>query len=108
MQYILGVVILETSTFPTQLGRHACKTNFGENIINIIVDVPGKTKGNVNARLDLEEFSMRDELHLRTRKNGNTYKPKLKCTLSLEQGRLLCEWLLKLSLPDGYGSNFSY
>jgi len=48
------------------------------------VDVPGKTKVGVNVRLNLKELCMRDELHLRTRENENWYKPKAKCTLSLE------------------------
>ena len=65
-----------------------------------------KTKHNANARLDLEELCARDELHLRTRKNENSYKPKAKYTLSLKQKRLLCEWLRVLSLPDRYSFNF--
>ena len=52
----------------------------------------------------------REELHLRTRENGNSFKQKAKDTLCLEQRMSvmsLCEWLRKLSLPDGYNSNFA-
>ena len=64
---------------------------FCENIINTVMNVSGKMKDNVKARLDLAELCARDELHLRTRENGNSYKPKAKYTLSLERMRVLCE-----------------
>ena len=80
--------------------------NFSENILYTVMDVPGKSKDNVNAILDMEALCAR-ELHLRTRENGNSFKPKAKYTLSIEQSRALCEWFRMLSLPDGYSSNFA-
>ena len=61
--------------------------NFSENIFHIVMHVPSKTKDNVNARLDLEALCAREELHIRTRENGNPFKPKAKCTLSFELRR---------------------
>jgi len=81
--------------------------NFSENILHTVMDVLGKSKDNVNARLDLEALCAREELHLRTRENGNSFKPKAKYTLSIEQRRALCEWFRMLSFPDGYSSNFA-
>jgi len=91
--------------------------NFNENILHTVMDVPGKAKDNVNARLDLETLCAREvvvvvvcareELHLCTRENHNSFKPKAKYTLSVEQRRALCEWFRMLSLPDGYSSNFA-
>jgi len=81
--------------------------NFSGNILYTIMDVPGKSKDNVNARLDLEALCARQELHIRTRKNDNPFKPKAKYTLSMDQRRALCEWLHQLSLPYGYSSNFA-
>ena len=81
--------------------------NFCENIVNTVFDVPGKSKDTSNARLDVEELCAREELHLRTRENGNTYKPKAKFALSTQQKKALCEWLRGLGLPDGYCSNFN-
>jgi len=72
-----------------------------ENIVNTVMDVAGKTKDNFNMRLDLKEFCVRDELHIRTRKDRNSYKPKAKYTLSLEYSRSLCEWLLELVYQMG-------
>ena len=70
------------------------------------MDVPGKSKDNANARLDIEEMCAREELHLRTRENGNSYKPKAKFALFVQQRRSFCEWLCGVSLLDGYCSNF--
>jgi len=61
----------------------------------------------VNTKLDLEALCAREELHIRTRENGNPFKPKAKYTLSIEQRRALCEWFRMLSLSDGYSSNFA-
>jgi len=71
------------------------------------MDVPSKSKDNVNARLDLEALCAREELHTRTRENGNHFKPKAKYTLSVEQRCALCEWFHMLSLSDGYSSNLA-
>jgi len=71
------------------------------------MDVPGKSKDIVNARLDLQALCAREELHIRTRENGNPFKTKAKYTLSVEQRRALYEWLRLLSLSDGHSSNFA-
>jgi len=54
----------------------------------------------------LLELHEKDELHLRTRENRNSYKPKAKYTLSLEQKRSLCEWLCVVCLSNGCSFNF--
>ena len=59
--------------------------NFSENILHTVMDVPGKSKDNVNARLDMKGLCAREELHLRTRENDNSFKPKAEYTLSIEQ-----------------------
>jgi len=81
--------------------------NVSENILHTVIDVPSRSKDNVNARLDLEALCAREELHLHTRENGNSFKPKAKYTLSVERRCALCEWFRMLSLPDGYSSNFA-
>jgi len=80
--------------------------NFNDNIIKTVMDVPCKSTNNVKARLDMEELCARDELHICTRKNGNSDKQNGKYTLSVEQRWSFCEWLRQLSLSDGYSSNF--
>jgi len=95
-----------------QLPRHNLdvlhiEKNFYENIINTVINASGKTKDNANVRLDMEDLCARKELHLCTRENGNSYKPKAKFPLSLQQKRALCEWLYAVSFPHGYSSNSS-
>jgi len=58
--------------------------NFCENIINSVMDVLGKSKDNARARLDIEDSFAREELHLHTWKNENSYKPKAKFALSAQ------------------------
>ena len=40
--------------------------NFFENIMNTILNVPGKTKDNIKSRLDLPDICSRSELHIRS------------------------------------------
>ena len=50
------------------------------------MDVPGKTKDDIKARMDM-------------------CKPKAKFALSLAQKRVVCQWLRDVHMPDGYYSN---
>ncbi len=81
--------------------------NVFDNIFNTVMDVKGKTKDNENARLDLELYCNRPELHLEKLPNNRVRKPKAKYTFSQDQKRAICEWVTKLRMPDGYSSNLS-
>jgi len=59
--------------------------NFCDNIINTVVDAPGKTKDDVKARLDMAEMCDRSELNVRHGVNGRTLKPKATYALSLDK-----------------------
>ncbi|KAK6782045.1 hypothetical protein RDI58_019841 [Solanum bulbocastanum] len=69
------------------------------------MDVTGKTKDNVKARLDLPEHCRRPELHIQESANNKLLKPKASCSFTMEQKRKICEWVKSLKMPDGYGSN---
>ena len=47
--------------------------NFFENIMNTILNVPGKTKDNIKSRLDLPDICSRSELHIQS--NGQVPVP---------------------------------
>ena len=79
--------------------------NVFDNVFNTVMDVKGKTKDNVKARLDLKEYCRRRELHLQEMPNGKHVKPKAKFVLSKEQIRDVCKWVTELKMPDGYASN---
>jgi len=74
---------LETPTSPTQLGVIFIEKNFCENIVNTVMDVSGKAKDNVDARLDLEELFARGGLHLHTREKTKTHTNQKQSTLIL-------------------------
>lgn len=69
------------------------------------MDVIGKTKDNVKARLDLQEYCRRPELHLQEFDNEMVLKPKASYTFTLEDKRKICEWMQSLKMPDGYALN---
>ena len=55
--------------------------NICENLIGTILNMEGKTKDTLNARLDLQDLNIKEELHLR--KDGNSYEmPRARYTLS--------------------------
>ena len=60
--------------------------NFSENMINTVMDVPGKTKDDIKVRIDMSTLCSRLELELTTRgSTGRLCKPKAKFALSLPQ-----------------------
>ena len=75
---------------------------FFDNIFNILMCVPGKTKDHLKACQDLAELSIRTKLH----PIGSTI-PKASYTLSRQQMIVLLEWLKTLRFPDGYVSNLA-
>ena len=78
------------------------KKNFFENIINTLLNVPGKTKDNKNSRLDLSTICARSELHIKN--NGQILVPIFK--LSAEAKAVLFKWVASdVKFSDGYVSN---
>ena len=64
----------------------------------------GKNKDTSNARKDLEDISIREELHLQ--KTGTSTKmPQVKYILKKAENTRFCDWLKNVKFPDGYASN---
>ena len=85
--------------------RHIEK-NFGENIINTMMDVPRITKDDIKVRMDMSILCSRQELNLATRRSTDRLcKPKAKFALSLPQKKAVCQWLQEVHVLDGYCSN---
>jgi len=61
--------------------------NYFDNLFNTVMDDKNKTKDNPEARLDLQEYYRRPELHLQS---ANNDKPKARYTFTLEQRRQIC------------------
>jgi hypothetical protein len=81
--------------------------NVFENVFNTVMDVKGKSKDNVKARMDLADICKRRELELHYSSEGKLIKPKAKYSFTIEQKRTVCEWVKQLKMPDGYASNLS-
>jgi hypothetical protein len=82
--------------------------NIAEALWATIMDIPGKTKDNVKARVDLATLCDRPNLEMKPPGRGKTWrKPKADFVLSKPQRREVLEWIKKLMFPDGYAANLS-
>lgn len=80
--------------------------NICENLIGTIMNLEGKRKDTLNARIDLKDLNIKEELQLR--KEGDSYvMPRARYTLSKEQVVAFCQFLRELKFPDGFASNIS-
>ncbi|KAG8386586.1 hypothetical protein BUALT_Bualt03G0163700 [Buddleja alternifolia] len=80
--------------------------NMFDNVFNTVMDVKGKSKDNLNARLDLQSICKRWDLELKE-VNEKYLKPKASYTLSKDQRQIVLKWIKNLRLPDGYVSNLA-
>ncbi|XP_013654353.2 uncharacterized protein LOC106359158 [Brassica napus] len=78
--------------------------NFFDNLINTVLNVPGKTKDNAKSRMDLPDLCRRQELHIKD--DGKMPVPIFR--LSKEEKKEFLRWLKEdIKFPDGYASKFS-
>jgi len=78
--------------------------NICEYILATFLDIVGKTKDNMNSRLDLEDMGIRKKLHLML--DGNSYSvPHAPYTMTKKKQKLaFCDFLRSVKFPDGYAS----
>ena len=79
--------------------------NVCDSIISTLLNVPNKTKDNLNSLLDLEEMGLRKELAPKIGEK-RTFLPPACYTLSRAEKVRLCKTLHELKVPEGYSSNF--
>ena len=77
--------------------------NVFDNSFNTVMDIPGRTKDNLNARKDVRIHCRRPELHVDDDHRGA--KPKAIYTLKKDKKGMVCQWLKSVKFPDGYASN---
>jgi len=80
--------------------------NVFENIFNIIMDVKGKTKDNIKARLDIALFCNHKNMKL-VCDESRVAKPRASFVLEKNAQLLVYKWLKSLRFPDGHASNIS-
>ena len=78
--------------------------NFFDNIMNTLMNVPGKTKDNINSRKDMKELCCRKELEL-----SQAGKAPIPIFRLNNQGKTaIMKWIKEdLKFPDGYASKIS-
>lgn len=81
--------------------------NVCENFIGTLLDILGKTKDGLNARLDLVQLGDRENLHPIVDSEGKQSIPDAPFTMTRAQKEILCSVIQNLRTPDGYASNIS-
>jgi hypothetical protein len=80
--------------------------NICDNILGTLLEIDGKNKDTLSARLDLQNMNIRKKYWLDEKKNSCT-KPPAPWTLRKENKVKLCTYLYKCRFPDGYAANLS-
>ncbi|XP_077250153.1 uncharacterized protein LOC143889727 isoform X1 [Tasmannia lanceolata] len=81
--------------------------NVCDSVIGTLLNIEGKTKDTVKARLDLQEMKLRRTLHPMNNERNKTYLPPACFTMSPKEKEVLCNILKDIKVPDGYSSNIS-
>jgi hypothetical protein len=85
---------------------HVIKGVF-DSIIGLLLDIPPKMKGGLNARKDLQVLEIREELHLQERPNKKVYLPPASYTLTNEEKRAICKCLHEIRVPTRFSTNIN-
>ncbi|XP_076889700.1 uncharacterized protein LOC143540559 [Bidens hawaiensis] len=82
------------------------ENNVAESLIGTLLNIPGKTKDGLEARLDLDDMHLR--LELQPKRDGTNIRfPPASYTLTTEEKDKFCDTMYKLRVPQGYCSNFA-
>ncbi|GLT65094.1 hypothetical protein SLA2020_375460 [Shorea laevis] len=105
-------IFFELPYWESNLIRHVIdfmhtEKNIGENCVSTFLNEKGKSKDNLQARLDLEDIGIRPDLHPKINASGRMILPPAPYTLSAEEKAQFCEVFKNLKVPDGYASNIS-
>ncbi|KAF5459572.1 hypothetical protein F2P56_019511 [Juglans regia] len=80
--------------------------NICDNILGTFMNIPGKTKDNINSRRTLSNLGIRNELHL-IQDGQRCTMPHACFTLYGDERKSFCEWLSAVKFPDGFAANVS-
>jgi hypothetical protein len=75
-----------------------------DNIVNTLLNIDGKSKDGLNARLDIKNLGIREDLHP-VDVEDRFYMPPAQYAMSPEEKKLFCQVLKSVRLPDGVASN---
>ncbi|GMP85118.1 hypothetical protein CsSME_00038407 [Camellia sinensis var. sinensis] len=81
--------------------------NVIDNVYGTLLNLDGKTKDNLKARLGLQEMGIRRELHPQKISSNKTYWPPACFSMILKEKDDFLKVLKGVKVPDGYASNIS-
>jgi hypothetical protein len=81
------------------IGKNVC-----ESLLNTFLGTVGKSKDNLNSRLDLQALGLRTDLHP-IEVEDQFYLPPAPYSMSTNEMKLFCQVLKGVKFPDGYASN---
>jgi hypothetical protein len=76
-----------------------------ESTIDLLLDIPSKTKDGLSAHKGIQALEIREELHPQERSNGKAYIPLASYTLTTEEKRDFCKCLHRIRVPTGFSTN---
>ncbi|GKB51240.1 uncharacterized protein Tco_0901993 [Tanacetum coccineum] len=87
---------------PHSLDVMHIEKNVSESLIGLLLNIKGKIKYGINARKDMVEMGIRDELAPQEIGNKRTYLPAACFTLSKAEKNKFCQCLHDIKVPSGY------
>jgi hypothetical protein len=81
--------------------------NVCDNIYGTLLNLDGKSKDNLQARQDLKEMNIREDLHPEKKPSGKFYLPPASFTMCRSEKQLFCKNHRNINVPDGYCGNIS-
>jgi hypothetical protein len=81
--------------------------NVCDNIYGTLLNLDGKSKDNLQARQDLKEMNIREDLHPEKKPSGKFYLPPASFTMAKSEKQLFCKVHHNIHVPDGYCGNIS-
>lgn len=92
-------LLLRHNLDPMHIEKNVC-----DSVLGTLMNIQGKSKDNLNSRLDLKTLGIKEDLHL-IEKEDKVLLPIAIYTLSNDEKKILCEFLKNVKVPDGYSSN---
>ena len=96
----------ENSVLHHNLDVMHIEKNVSDRLINTLLNIPGRSKDGIKARLDLIDMGLRTNL-APTVGEKRAYLPPICYTLNKEEKQVVCNSLENVKVPEGYSSNIS-
>jgi hypothetical protein len=90
---------------PNAIGGMHLKKNVFESVIGLLMDTLGKTKDGLKSRRDMVRLNVKSELHPKPLGNGKYLLPVASLNLTLDERRVVCNFLPGDKVPTGFSAN---